>query len=110
MTEIILSFFAIIGIVLIAIYICDYFFYRKYKECLPLLVDLKGKSELESIEILELIATVRQRKSGKAAISELMILTDNTSEIKRDDIYRYLKIFGIPGTIYNNVEIVFKKN
>lgn len=109
MTEIILSFFAIIGIVLMAINLCDFFFYRKYKENLPLLVDLKGKNELESIEILELIATVRQRRSGKAAISEVMILTDSSSEIKRDDIYRYLKIFGIPGTIYENIEIIFKK-
>ena len=72
MTKIILSFFAIIGIVLMAINLCDYLFYRKYKENLPLIVNLKGKSELESIEILELIATVRQRRSGKAVISELM--------------------------------------
>ncbi len=109
MTEIILSFFAIIGIVLMAIHLCDFFFYRKCTENLPLLVDLKGKSELESIEILELIATVRQRRSGKAAISELMVLTDSSSEMQKDELYRYLKIFGIPGTIYENIEIVFKK-
>lgn len=110
MTKIILSFFAIIGIVLMAIHLCDYLFYRKYKVNLPLIVDLKGKSELESIEILELIATVRQRSSGKAAISELMVLTDPTSEIKKEDVYRYLKVFGIPGTIYENIEMIFKKD
>lgn len=109
MTEIILSFFAIIGIVLLSIHMCDYFFYRKYKENLPLFVDLREKSELEAIEILELIATVRQRKSGRAAISELMILIRSDSKIKRDDIYHYLKIFNIPGTVYENIEIITKK-
>ena len=73
-----------------------------------LLVDLREKNETETIEILELIATVRQRRSGRAAIGELMILSTANSGLNQDEIYHYLKIFGIPGTVYENVDLTTK--
>ena len=108
MTEIILSFFSIIGIILLATQLCDFFFYRKYKENHMLLVDLREKNETETIEILELIATVRQRRSGRAAIGELMILSTANSGLNQDEMYHYLNIFGIPGTVYENVDLTTK--
>jgi len=101
MTEILLSFFAVIGITLLAIRICDYLFYRKTVLNAPLILNFSDKCEEEIISVLELIATVRQRSSGKAVLSRLVVL------VKEDDIEthriceHYLNVFELPGLIFS---------
>lgn len=100
MSNIILSFFAAIGIVLLVVRIGDYLFYRKCKFCLPLVVDLRKKDAEEIIEIFELITTVRNRTSGRAAISDLIILSDQRDTLQSDLIQYYINSFDLRGKIY----------
>ncbi len=99
MAEIILSFFAVIGIVLLAIRIFDTIFYRKMETDIDLIVNLKGKSEEEVIALFELLSTVRSSKSGKAATGRIYYLCNEKYGIKRETIYHYDKIFNLNGTV-----------
>ncbi len=99
MPEIILSFFAIIGLMFLIIYICDYFFYRNYRHTLTLIVDIRKLTVEECIETFELITSIRRTTIGKAAIGSLLVLT---STQKQDVTYlakEYMRIFRIPGII-----------
>ena len=109
MIEIILSFFAVIGIALLTVRICDTIFYHKFHIRLPLIVDLRGKTEEEAIEIFELIASVRQRSSGKAAISDLIVLIGRGGSFHREAAYHYIKIFDLKGTVYSDGEEIWKQ-
>lgn len=104
MTEIILSFFAVIGITLLTLQFCDYIFFRKFKSVLPLIVDLREKNPKETIEIFELITTVRQKTSGKAAISKIIVIIDSKNDQIANIAQRYMDIFQIPGSIFTNNE------
>lgn len=99
MSEILLSFFAIIGMLFLIIYICDYFFYRKFNQELILTFDISSLSAAECIEIFELITTVRQTTIGKAAIGKVLILSDDASCENTKLAKEYMRIFKIPGTI-----------
>lgn len=100
MTEIILSFFAVIGITLLLLHFCDYLFYRKFHPNLTLFVDLRSKCEEEAIEILELLSTVRSKKSGQAAIGEIVILIKRHQNLDDKVLYHYLNVFQLPGKVY----------
>jgi len=110
MTEIIVSFFCVIGISLLIVHFLDYIFYRKYTSGCKLIVDLRKKNREEAIEILELIGTVRSRKSGAAAIGDLILLIDGKNEINRDEVYHYLRVFSLPGTVYHNEDQRWKES
>ena len=99
MSEIILSFFAIIGMLFLIIYICDYFFYRNFKQTLVLTIDLTEISSQECIEIFELITSVRQTTIGKAVISFVQVLVSETKDEKANLAKEYMRVFKIPGTI-----------
>ncbi len=103
MLEIILSFFASIGIVLIAARFMDYLFYRNTKVPLTLLVDLRQKTEEEAIEILELISTVRQSYVGRAVIGEILVFIDE-KELSRRAVEFYMKAFSLNGIIFSSEE------
>ncbi len=109
MAEIILSFFAVIGITFLAIYICDYFFFRKFEHKLSLFVDLREKNESETIEIFELITSVRDRESGKALLGELIVLAsaDNNDIIRIAN--HYMKFFHLEGNIYTDKDDFFEE-
>lgn len=110
MTEIIISFFCVIGISLLIVHFLDYLFYRKYTPGCKLIVDLRKKNREEAIEVLELIGTVRSRKSGSAAIGDLILLIDGKNEIGRDEVYRYLRVFSLPGTVYSEDDQRWKES
>ncbi len=109
MIEIVLSFFAVIGITLLTVRIFDTIFYHKVHVRLPLIVDLRGKTEEEAIEIFELVASVRQRCSGRAAISDLIVLIERGGAIRRDTAYHYIKIFDLIGTVYSDGQESWKQ-
>ncbi len=100
-SEILLSFFAVIGITLLVMQICDFFFYKKVKENFSLILDFRNKDEEEIIQILEMIGTVRARESGKAAISNLIVLIQEDRDHFKEIIYHYLKVFQLPGTVFS---------
>ena len=102
MAEIILSFFAVIGITLLAIRIFDTVFYRKMSPDIKLIVNLDGKSEEEIIILLELLSTVRMSKSGKAATGRIYYLYNGKCCLRRDEIYHYDRIFNLKGTVIND--------
>ncbi|MBR5294999.1 MAG: hypothetical protein IKU24_00235 [Clostridia bacterium] len=104
MAEIIISFFAVIGITFLAIYFCDYIFFRKFYHKLTLLIDLREKSELETIEIFELILSVRDRKSGKCATGEIFVLTKESQHDVIRIANHYIKSFQLPGKILDESE------
>ncbi len=99
MAEIILSFFAVIGIALLAIRFFDTIFYRKMETDIDLIVNLSKKSEEEIIALFELLSTVRSSKSGKAATGRIFYLCNEKSSLKQDVIYHYDKIFNLNGTV-----------
>ena len=105
MAEIILSFFAVIGITFLGIHFCDFLFYRKFSHKLSILVDLREKNELETIEIFELILSVRDRKSGKAATGEIIVLTKKDAcDVSRIANY-YINSFHLTGKILNESDL-----
>lgn len=103
MAEIILSFFAVIGLLFFVIYVCDYLFYRKFDQKLILTVDTRGMTVEQCMETFELIQTVRQMTSGKAAISFLTILVESENDEKAKIAKEYLRIFKIQGQIQKEI-------
>ena len=95
MAQLILSFFASIGIILLMVELCDFFFYRKYRIRSVLIIDFTQKNEQEIIQILELLASLRRKSSGKAVLGNIEILSENFSQ-KEDFIYHYARIFQLP--------------
>ena len=110
MAEILLSFFAVIGMLFLIIYLCDYFFYRNFHPVLSLIVDTRKMTEQECIESFELITSLRQTTSGKAAIGNLVVLVADTNEIKAKLSREYMQIFRIPGEIYVASETINLSN
>ena len=98
MIEIILSFFAAIGVVLLLTTLFDFIFYRKYESGFVLKMDMRGKDIEQIIFDLELIHTVRSKKSGEVVIASVEIVSDHNEDFRRK-IYSYMKIFSIPGIV-----------
>ncbi len=109
MTEIILSFFAVIGITLLTLRICDFIFFHKFKPDLKLIVDIREKEAKDVIEIFELITTVRQNTSGKALASKLFIIINPGDKHNHDIAKKYLDTFQIDGTFYEKVDEKFEE-
>ncbi len=99
MAEILLSFFAVIGLMFLVIYICDYFFYRKYNQRLTLAIDARKMSIEQCIDTFELINSVRQTTSGKAAIASILVIVENENNENIKIVREYMRIFHIPGEI-----------
>lgn len=110
MTEIILSFFAVIGITLLTLHICDFIFFHKFNKDLPLIVDIRWKDAKEVIDIFELITTVRQKASGKAVISRIIILTNSYTDQNSNIAKKYIETFQIPGELYEEGNEEWKKH
>ena len=104
MTQIFISFFAVVGITLLGVRIFDFFFYRKFRPDLSLLVDLRNTSPEQTIEIFELIALVRLRASGRAAIPELKIILDENDSFTKNLTRRFLCEYHLPSRIYESFE------
>ena len=100
MTEIIISFFSIIGIALLLIHFFDYLFYRNIRKSTKTVMDLKGRSRAEIAELMELLSTVRSRTSGRAAVDEILILTDEKTAFLKDTLYQYLSAYGLRGVVF----------
>ena len=86
--EFIIIFFAILGLLFLLIGICDIIFYRKCTYTLPTILDARGKSESELIDMLEIITTVRRSQIGKCAITSLVVLTEEEN-IRNNQILKY---------------------
>ena len=109
MAEIILSFFAVIGITFLALQVCDYFFFRNFKHILSLIVDLRGKSVGETIEVLELITSVRQWQSGRSALCDLIVVAPRDNpEIRKIASY-YFTTFHLSGKIYDDGDLSWQE-
>ena len=104
MFDLILTFFSVIGITLLVIQFLDFLFYRKAKLPAKLFLDLREKSEEEIIEMLEMIGTVRSKKSGCATIREVIVIIDKRGSTPKSKLYRYMRAFGIIGTVYEEGE------
>ena len=109
MSEIILSFFAVIGITFLAIYTCDYFFFRKFGHKLSLIADLREKNEAETIEIFELILSIRERQSGKALLGEMIVLVNKESRDVIRIAKHYMDFFHLDGNIYTEDDHFFEE-
>lgn len=110
MAEIILSFFAVIGMLFVIVYVCDYFFYRQYQENVTLTLDTRPMTIEACIDSFELINTVRQTTSGKAILSNLHVIVSDYHEEKAKLSREYMRIFHIPGKIAVEDEKRFNSN
>ena len=104
MAEIILSFFAIIGMMFLIVYVCDFIFYHKYHQTAVLTIDTRTMSMDVVIDMFELINTVRQTTSGKALVSNLLVIVSNLNDEKSKIAREYMRIFHISGTIETSNE------
>ena len=109
MGEIILSFFAVIGITFLALRICDYLFFRNFQHFLSLIVDLRGKSEAETVEILELITSVGQSRSGRAVLSDLIVVVPKEDPVIRQIANHYMTTFHLSGKIYSDGDLSWQE-
>ena len=98
MAQLILSFFASIGVILLVVELCDFIIYRKYRLNSRLIIDLRNKNEADVIEVFEALSGIRRKRSGRAVLREIKIISEDNSE-KTDYIRHYSKIFEIPITI-----------
>ena len=104
MNEIILSFFAAIGIALLTIKITDHFFYRKKRLNTILIVDLQKNSTDEILLALEAIASSYQSACGKAVISHIIFIDDSADKQRQKLIEFYLEVFSLPGKVISPKE------
>lgn len=99
MAEILLSFFAVIGLLFFIVYLCDYMFYRNFHQNTKLTIDTRKMSVNACIDTFELVNTVRQTTSGKAILSDLLVIVSDSNEEKARIAREYMRIFHIPGEI-----------
>ena len=99
MAEIILSFFAVIGILFFIIYLCDYLFYRNFHPSFTLTMDTRNMSVEACIDSFELINSIRQTTAGKAILSNLTIIVSDFDDEKARLSKEYIKVFHIPGAL-----------
>ena len=99
MAEIILSFFAVIGMLFILIYLCDYLFYRNFNQSITITIDTRNMTIENCIDTFELINIIRQTSSGKAFISNLNVVVSNYEEEKVKLAKEYMTFFHIEGSI-----------
>ncbi len=99
MAEILLSFFAVIGILFLIVYSCDYAFYRNFKSDMTLIVDTRNKTVEQCIDAFELINSVRQMSSGKAVLNFILVVVNNENDDKAKLAREYMRVFQIRGSI-----------
>ena len=99
MAEIILSFFSVLGLLFLSIYVCDYFFYRNFKKRIITTIDTRLYSLEECMEVFELITSVRQMTIGKALVNFVVIIVSTRDDEKTRLASDYMRIFKIPGEI-----------
>ena len=99
MAEIFLSFFAVIGMLFLLVYICDYFFYRNFNHSITVTVDTRNMTIENCIDTFELINIIRQTCSGKAFVSNLNVIASNSEVEKIKLAKEYITFFHIPGRI-----------
>ena len=101
LSEIILAFFAVVGLTFIGIGVFEVFYYRNRSYYLPMIVDLRDKNQDEAWELLEAISLLRRQKSGQAVIQELfLIFAPDHPELSEEKLYHYLRAFDLPGTVF----------
>ncbi len=100
MSEIILAFFSSLGIVLLAIRILDYFFYRHRRIKGSLFVDIRGKEEREIVDTLDLIVTIQGTAAGNAALGSIVFITDAKTKLSNIELMDYFNLYRL------NVHIV----
>jgi len=99
MAEILLSFFAVIGMLFLLIYFCDYLFYRSFSQKMTLTVDTRNRTEEDCMEIFELITSLRQMTIGKAALNHIIILVSDLDDNHAKLAYEYIRVFKLPGEV-----------
>jgi len=99
MKEIILSFFAVIGITLLVLNGMDFIFYKKYKPNVTLKISLETTEESELIRIFELVSTVRKAPCGKALIQKIEIELPMIEAKKQELLLYYLKLFELENSV-----------
>ncbi len=105
MAEIILSFFAIIGVALLIDYLCDYLFFRKSEPDIKMTIDLRNKGEEELLDVFELLSTVSQRKSGQAITKNLDIIIDRNNPLMKNMVADYIRVFHLRANITESNEL-----
>lgn len=106
---VIINLFAILGLIFIVISLCDFFFYRKCSYSMPLILDVRKKSESELIDMLEIITTIRRSQIGKCAITKLIVLTEEEETRNNQILKYYMETFLMKADYYILEEEHWKK-
>lgn len=104
MIDIILSFFAVLGIGLLGALLFDTLYFKKRIFELPMLIDLRNTKADEAWNIFEAVFMARKYPGGKAVISELIVLVSPSGSFTSiDTALQYLRVFDLPGSVFTGL-------
>ena len=96
---ILLSVFAAVGFIFLLIRFFVFCFYRKKAYPAMLLIDLKGLSREEIIDLFETVSTVTHSSPGKALIEKVAVRLDPDGDADLEEIGLFLRVFELKGEI-----------
>ncbi len=99
MLDIVLAFFAVIGITFLLVHFFSFLYYRKLSYQIPLEADLRHMDKNEAIDFFELLSTVSHSSSGKALIGKVIVFLKEDQELTQEDVLRYFSIFDLEGEV-----------
>ena len=99
MSEIVLSFFAVIGITLLGLLLFDRLAYRHRRYNGKLILDLRGKCTDERWDMIECAAYTYRKPCGRSVMGEVILLIESDGAEEEEKLLRYLSYFDLPGSV-----------
>lgn len=105
MAEIILSFFAVIGICALFLRFFEVLSFRDIdiKSTLPLLIDLRGKEKEEIFDLFEMLYSVCHRPSGKIIQNSICVFQEK-APLSRAELMELCLLFHLKAVILDENE------
>ena len=94
-----LSILASVGAICLLIRFFTFCFYRKKAYPAVLVLDLRGLSREETIDLFETVSTVSHTSAGKALIEKVLVRTDPYQDASFEEISLFLRVFELKGEI-----------
>ena len=103
MVEILLAFFAVVGIGLLGSLILDAIYFRKIKRDLPMIVDMRKSGLEEAWETMEAISLAGKYPGAGEIIGRLIVLvSDDNPAVTEELALHYLRVFDLNGSVFTN--------
>lgn len=105
MIEILIAFFAVMGIGLLGSVIMDALYFRNRQYDLPLIIDLRSSGLEDAWSKMESVALARKSPGGRAILCDLIVLVSLSNDAVTEGMANhYLRVFDLPGTVFTEEE------